>query len=362
MRRLPRSRCIGFALALLPIGSVHGQADGSIGVGIGAVRYSGATTISTAALTPAFEIITPVSVLNLSGTLALLRGDAYTQGSATYWGTTTPIAGRWRLAGEASLTGSHAAGAPSSGAMQVAGGLVWNTWRWGGTIAAGPAQGWITHSPSVTALRSLARVWWSSADGMTITVVSIEPTRLLGAWFTDATVVRSVTTGPTDVSGWIGGRLSATFGSKGTFGATVQTRVSQRVSFEASGGTVLPDPYQGFPHGSYVSVGIRLHTAAHQPLITPPSFVPLTSSRGDNLVIELRLPAADSATIAGDWNAWTPVPLRLRSPGVWEAVLLLRPGVYHYSVRLDGSRWALPEGVPTVPDGMGGRVALLVVM
>jgi len=362
MRRLPRSRYVGFALTLLPIGSVHGQSDRSLGVGIGTVRYSGGSTLSTAALTPAFEISKPTSLLALNGTLAVLRGDSYVQGSAAYWGTTAPVVGRWRLAGEAVLTGTHADGAPASGAGQLSGGLVWSTLHWGGTVAAGPAQGWIETGSPVTALRTFARVWWKSADGNGSAIASLEPTRLLGAWFTDASLVTSLTSGPTEVSGWIGARVSTVYGNKGTIGATAQTRVSPRVSLEASGGTVLPDPYQGFPRGAYVSVGIRLHAAGHQAPITPPSFVPLTSAGRDSLVVELRLPTADSATIAGDWNAWTPVPLRPRGSGVWEAVLQLRPGVYHYSVRLDGARWVLPEGVPTVPDGMGGRVALLVVM
>src|SRR5690349_24734454 len=101
MRRLPRSRYVGFVLTILPIGSVHGQTDRSLGVGIGTVRYAGGSTLSTAALTPAFEITKPTSLFALNGTLAVLRGDTYAQGSAAYWSTTAPVAGRWRLAGEA---------------------------------------------------------------------------------------------------------------------------------------------------------------------------------------------------------------------------------------------------------------------
>jgi hypothetical protein len=41
--------------------------------------------------------------------------------------------------------------------------------------------------------------------------------------------------------------------------------------------------------------------------------------------------------------------------------LPLRPGVYHFTLLVDGSAWTIPSGVPSVPDGMGGRVAVLVV-
>jgi hypothetical protein len=35
--------------------------------------------------------------------------------------------------------------------------------------------------------------------------------------------------------------------------------------------------------------------------------------------------------------------------------------LYHFNLQVDGSHWVVPNGVATVPDGMGGMVAVLVV-
>jgi len=73
------------------------------------------------------------------------------------------------------------------------------------------------------------------------------------------------------------------------------------------------------------------------------------------------MPDAHSVAIAGDWSAWQPVRLRPLGDDVWEGTLVLRRGLYHFNLRVDGSDWVVPSGVATVPDGLGGMVAVLVV-
>jgi hypothetical protein len=71
--------------------------------------------------------------------------------------------------------------------------------------------------------------------------------------------------------------------------------------------------------------------------------------------------AKGTPSIAGDFNGWTPEPMRREgSRWVWTGVLA--PGVYHYAfVAADGT-WFVPESVPgRQDDGMGGHVAVLVV-
>jgi len=46
---------------------------------------------------------------------------------------------------------------------------------------------------------------------------------------------------------------------------------------------------------------------------------------------------------------------------VWQGRLGLRRGVYHFNLLVDGSDWVVPNGVATVPDGLGGMVAVLIV-
>lgn len=78
----------------------------------------------------------------------------------------------------------------------------------------------------------------------------------------------------------------------------------------------------------------------------------------------IRIPARavqGAPAIAGDFNGWTPEPMRReRSRWVWTGTL--RPGVYHYAFVASDGTWFVPESVPgRQDDGMGGHVAVLVV-
>jgi len=139
--------------------------------------------------------------------------------------------------------------------------------------------------------------------------------------------------------------------------------VRPRVSLELGGGSSLSEPYQGLPRAGFVTLGVRFH---HSPRAPPPTAAPqwaplVPEPRGDSLVVRFRMPDARSVAIAGDWNAWQPVRLRPLGDDVWEGTLVLRRGLYHFNLQVDGSDWVVPNGVATVPDGLGGMVALLVV-
>jgi hypothetical protein len=54
-------------------------------------------------------------------------------------------------------------------------------------------------------------------------------------------------------------------------------------------------------------------------------------------------------------------PLTARPDGRWETVVRLVPGAYRFSLVVDGERWTVPEGVPSMSDDFGGRVGLLIV-
>jgi len=83
---------------------------------------------------------------------------------------------------------------------------------------------------------------------------------------------------------------------------------------------------------------------------------------GDTVVVRFRMPAARAVAIAGNWNAWTPArfarpgPGRLGSGAAPRARhLLLQPG-------RRWQEWVVPAGVATIPDGMGGLIAVLNVL
>jgi len=80
--------------------------------------------------------------------------------------------------------------------------------------------------------------------------------------------------------------------------------------------------------------------------------------------VVVRFPDACGArvAIAGNWNAWTPARLHGLGQDVWEAVLRLAPGTYYFNLVVDGQEWVVPAGVATIPDGMGGLIAVLNVL
>jgi len=76
-------------------------------------------------------------------------------------------------------------------------------------------------------------------------------------------------------------------------------------------------------------------------------------------------PEASSVALVGDFNGWGQQEVTTASSsemGVWEFVVALRPGVYHYNLLVDGKRWAAnPKAATLVPDGFGGYDSVLVV-
>jgi hypothetical protein len=80
--------------------------------------------------------------------------------------------------------------------------------------------------------------------------------------------------------------------------------------------------------------------------------------------VQFRLNAegAHRVELAGTFTGWKPaVPLRETSPGVWTALVPLRPGVHDYAFVVDG-RWTADPEAPQVDDSFGGtnsRISLL---
>ena len=70
---------------------------------------------------------------------------------------------------------------------------------------------------------------------------------------------------------------------------------------------------------------------------------------------------AATVAVAGDWNGWEPAPLTRSPDGRWLLPRDLPAGVHRFNLLVDGERWIVPEGVPSVDDGFGGQVGLLVI-
>lgn len=76
-----------------------------------------------------------------------------------------------------------------------------------------------------------------------------------------------------------------------------------------------------------------------------------------------RLPRGDHAQppmVLGDFSQWQPIAMT-EEGGAWVARVQVTPGAYHYAYRTADGQVVVPDGVPTVDDGFGGRSAVLVV-
>ena len=342
-----------------------GQSQASLGLGAGTARYPGGTSLSSATISPAFDLAAPDLSLTAAGALASLPlGVWLSQGRADIWTATPAALGGLRLGAEAIGAGTTRSDGGWTAAAHGVAELLWDGRTWGIGLGAGPSGGWIADQSSVAALHTRARAWWQV--GSVSYAVSIEPTRFLGAWFTDASAGLTATTGPLITSLWAVGRISAAYGSKAGGGASLQIFPVSSLALELGAGSYLPDPYQGLPRAGYLTAGIRLFSArrsvpppAAAPALAWPALVP--ERRGDSVVVRFRMEGAASVALAGDWNGWQPRPLESLGGELWTGTLLLPPGIYHFNLLVDGKEWVVPSGVAIVTDGLSGMVAVLVV-
>jgi AMP-activated protein kinase-like protein len=351
-------------MSLTP-GPVAAQAQASLGLGLGSVRYPGGSRLSTAAAVPAFELASPNFTTSIVGSFAYLpQGIWSSQGRADVWISSPAAFGGVRLAVEGIGAGVTRTDGAWSRAASALGEVLYAGRSWGVALGAGPSAGWVQNEPSVTAFHGRTRLW--SRNGAATYAASIEPTRFLGAWFTDVGAGVQLDARQMTVSLWGGARLSSTYGSKGAGAIALQYFVLPNVAIELGGGNYLPDPYQDLPRAGYLTAGVRLFTSRRSPptQATAPvwSAPPLTPPRrGDSLIVRFRMEGARSVAIAGDWDGWQLHRLRSLGGDIWEGAYVLPSGTYHFDLQVDDRDWVVPSGVAVVKDRDGGMVAILLV-
>ncbi len=125
-----------------------------------------------------------------------------------------------------------------------------------------------------------------------------------------------------------------------------------------------PQDVSGFTDGLFGALGVRLRlTRDARARFAPRPAPALTVERvGDGRVrVTVMHPAAERLELAGEWNGWSPVPMMSLGGDRWTVELTLPPGIYQFALVADGASWTVPDGVATISDDFGGRVALLVV-
>ncbi|HET7296734.1 MAG TPA: glycogen-binding domain-containing protein [Gemmatimonadales bacterium] len=364
---MPRTMSALLVAASLAAAPLAAQVDASVGLGVGTVRYPGGSSFGSAVLSPALRYTSSALVIDGSGGVASLPGSAWSsQGRATFWGTTPPVEGGLRLGAEATFAGTTLSDGTATGAAHGLAELTWSAPAWGVGLGAGPSTGFISGGLPVVALHTRARAWWRASDGPAAPdlQVALEPTRFPDAWFTDASATATLERRHSVVSVSVAGRIARQGASKAAGSVALQWFVAPRVSLELGGGSTLNDPYQDLPRTGFISLGVRLHGSSRPTGGAAPTakLTPLVAEmRGDSVVVRFRMPGAKSVAIAGDWNGWEQADLRALGDDVWEKALMLRRGLYHFNLLVDGFDWVVPNGVATVPDGLGGMVAVLIV-
>ncbi len=363
--------------------ATHAQTTGSVGFGIGTVRYAGGSNQNSLSLTPEFDAGGPAWSSTIAGTLASLPGvEWYGQARGSFWGA-VPVTTHLRIGGDVYGVGTwifpDSLGTNSAEGRLTAE-VLWTQPRWGIGVGGGPGIGWIEPPPPDSIVRAAAsdtatvvsgrgrvRAWWELSPAVSLTA-TVEPTYFLGAWYTDMTLGMTSQHGPFTLSLWANGRVSRSYGNEVAASGSVEWRLAPFLTAAVGAGSYLPNPYQGFPSGTFGTAALRFHTPAPRgdrrtdsTTVSPASAPLVPMRRGDTLVVRFAMPDAKSVAIAGDWNTWTPDTLHQVAPDIWQATLRLAPGTYHFNLLVDGKDWVVPGGVATIPDGLGGKVAVLTV-
>ena len=196
-----------------------------------------------------------------------------------------------------------------------------------------------------------------------LTATGAGPTRLV-----DATLGAQLR-GAAWTLGALAGARAGNLGGRPWYQGRATVRLAPWATLEAEAGS-YPRDLSGFTDGAYVSLGVWLggglrRERAGAPLASLAAEnqrgVTVERMDGGQQRVTFVVPGANQVAIAGEWNDWTPVALERVDASRWRATLALTQGAHRFSLVVDGRRWLVPPGVPSLPDDMGGRVGLLVI-
>lgn len=143
------------------------------------------------------------------------------------------------------------------------------------------------------------------------------------------------------------------------YGLGVRVRVMERTDVQA---TVRQEPFEPlYWNAPRRTWGLSLRrTLGREPRRALPAMRLPDLANGWAV---FRLPLSDHARapmVMGDFSAWQPVAMSPEGRE-WVARVRVQPGAHHYAFRLADGSTMVPQGVPSVDDGFGGRSAVLVV-
>lgn len=356
------------ALGVLSGGELAGQAPPRWELDLNAsrIQYDTAATLNAPSASGLLEWRRPSLFGRLSGSLTGFEGAGWsTQGRGDLAGWMAPFGAvspfRLELAGTASAS-RHSSGFGSSlgranARLHLAKSEVGGWLGVGGAVAKNSID-----ESAVRAFTPTVGVWGQT--GSVRGTLSYQHTTLSGEAFPEGNAVLALSEGAVDVTLYGGFRTFPFEGvdAESWVGGSAAFWVGRRAAVVVSGGAYASDLLQGLPGGDFISVGVRFTSRRDRPIpsrVEAPIVYSVDAVRERG--ITLQVPDADRVEIAGDFNGWTPEPLRRAGEGEWVIPHELAPGVYRFNLLVDGERWIVPEGVPEVDDGYGDTVGLLII-
>jgi hypothetical protein len=331
------------------------------------ITYDTLAPLDAPSITALTEWLRPSLFARVSGGLTRLQSSGWSvQGRGDLAGWLSPFgsASSARLElGAAAGGGRHSSGfdsflARSEARLHLRGRAVG---AWAGTTLAIARNSY--DSAAVTGFVPNVGAW--AQNGSMRATLSYLHTIVSGDAYPEANLAVTLTRGQADVTLY-GGVRASPYGAAALderwAGAALAYWVMRNAALLVSGGRYSSDVLQNLPGGDFLSVGLRLTPRRARPIpISATAPIVYSSEQAVRGGIGFEVEGASRVEIAGDWNGWSPMPLTRDSSGRWTIPPGLAPGVYRFNLRVDGERWIVPADVPSVDDGFGGRVGLLIV-
>lgn len=371
------------ALALATVAPAAGAqvTTARIDVGSSRVRYADSLRLTAGSLTPEITAEWPLAVARAAASYSWLSSGGtsfqgvggfslFTRSADVFFGELEGVGGGTRSQGLTTsqvlgIARAHVAG-PRAGA-------------WIG-VGAGTASDGDRRRPT-----RLAEVGGWARLGPTQASLSAAPTEVEDSIrYTDLNFAARANLPRLELTVTAGTRSGSQpeiFGSpvKTWASGSIVSWITHGIAIVAAAGRYPVDLTQGFPGGTYGSVGLRLATrlgenteggpraARSEPLSVPDppdaavAGLQVASIGGGLRLLYIRIPAAETVEVAGDFNAWRPVHLTRRDDGWWGTELVIEPGAYETGLRIDGGPWIAPPGLTPIRDEFGGEGGILIV-
>ncbi len=381
-----RSRT-GLAVALAGcVGSVLGapssgraQVRASIDLGGASVRYADSVRMTATTVAPTVRVDGgPFSAVAF-GNVSVLGGDTWSsQGGVTASLLSRPLgiarvevvgAGLGTMLQDGNRTGQllgrlrlHASGA--TGGLWLGGGAgrAWDGATWRRSIE-GDIAGWIQHN-SLTMVATMR----PAATGDSVRYTDFGAMARRDAKRLDLSASAGIRTG-----------ITAPAGSPNAWASvSAAIWVSPQLALVADGGSYPTDVEQGFPGGSYLSLGLRiaprrrLWTSRSMPTtgataarlaasVTADARVEVVPLGNGSYAVRVHAAEARRVEVMGDFTEWAAEDLVAGGKGWWQLVTRVTPGVRQLTVRINGGRWTVPAGATVDQDEFGQPVGVVLV-